>query len=458
MTTSRDEFRYDTLIFDVGGTLIGFHEAEPFRVFLQHAGLPATEEDARAFHRRLMAILLAERHKVQGQGAQGQELRAWWQANFHLAWPGRPDLAEEMLDWLFAGRFDRLFADVLPTLEMLRAAGISMGVLSNFGPHLEDVLQGLDVRAYFDFVIISAVVGIAKPDRRVFDLAVEASGAPRERLLYVGDHVGDDIEGAWGAGLDAVLIDRLGHFAEAPCPRIGNLLELGRYIRFPSQPARAILFDLDGVVLDSSPAHLASWQQALAPLGIALTGQDLYPLEGMPTQPTAKEFVARFQGRTISDEEARRLAETKQRLFVGLFETAFVPGIVPLLHDLRGRGYRLGLVTGSSRRMVDRALASPALQGLFHVIVTGDEVGSGKPDPEPYRTAAERLGLPPAECLVVENSPLGTQSAKAAGMACVALETTLPAERLPEADRAFDSVRSLGAWLLGEAPASGRLP
>jgi len=450
MPTSTNEFRYDAVILDVGGTFIGFHEWVPFQEFLADAGLPATDDDARRFHRQVLSTISKERDSAGGLGAHGQELFTWWRGVFAKVWPDRPDLADKMARWLYAGRFDSLFADVLPALEALRSLGMPMGVVSNFDMHLEDLLRRLGLLGYFDFVIVSAAVGVAKPDPHIFDLAVSRAGRPRHRLLYVGDHVGDDVGGARGAGLDAVLIDRGDRHAEALCPRIGSLLELVDYIRLPTCPARAIILDMDGVVLDSMPTHLLTWQRTLAPLGIDLSADDLYSLEGVPTPPTAKLLVERFLGRACPDEEAQRLAEAKRALFRQIFEPALIPGIGPLLHDLRGRGYRLGLVTGSARSLVDESLVPTGAGDLFDTMVTGDQVSRGKPDPEPYRTAAARLGLSPAECLVVENAPLGIQSAKTAGMACVALETTLAAERLSAvgADQVFPDAHTLRAWLL----------
>ena len=448
MPTPTPEFRYEMVIFDVGGTLIGFHEPEPFQEFLAWAGLPATDDDARRFHRRLVSVIVAERDGAQGLGAHGRDLRAWWRGIFAQTWPDRADLAEEMLAWLFANRFDRLFSDVMPALEALHGLGLPLAVVSNFDTHLRDLLRELDLLHHFEFVIVSAEVGIAKPEPGIFELAVARAKRPRERLLYVGDHIGDDIEGAWGAGLDAVLIDRGNRRRGALCPRIGSLLELADYVRAPTEPARAIILDMDGVVLDSMPTHLLTWQRTLAPLGVDLTAEDLYPLEGIPTEATAKLLTERLLGQPCSDEEAQRLADAKRALFGQLFNPTFVPGIVPLLYDLRGRGYRLGLVTGSARSVVDGSLAPTGVTELFDSVVTGDQVSRGKPDPEPYRSAAARLELSPQACLAVENAPLGIESAKAAGMACVALETTLPAERLLNADRVFPDTVSLRAWLL----------
>lgn len=442
------EFRYGTIIFDVGGTLLGFHEREPFQEFLAGVGLPAGDEDAREVHRRFVSVVVATRDGAEGLGANERPLYDWWRNIFARTWPDRPDLAEEMYRWFRANHFDRPFADVIPALEALHGLGMPLGILSNFGTGLEQLLRERGLRDYFSFLIVSALVGVAKPDPTIFDHAVTAAGQPRCRLLYVGDHYGDDVAGARAAGLDVVLVDRADRHGDKPCSRIHSLLDLLRYIRPPASDRRAVILDMDGVVLDSMPAHLRSWQQALAPLGIRLTAADTYPLEGMPTEPTAQQLTEQFLGQACSDEEAQLLAETKRRFFVEDFEPVTIPGIVPLLYDLRGRGYRLALVTGSAMAVMEQMLAPLGVLDLFEVIVTGDQVSRGKPGPEPYRLAAGRLGLVPGECLVVENAPLGIQAAKAAGMACIALETSLPAEQLAGAEQAFPDVKTLRAWLL----------
>jgi beta-phosphoglucomutase len=446
------ELRYDTVVLDVGGTLMGFHDRAPFRQFLAQADLAHDDEAVERLHRRLMAIIVARRDGAQGLGASGDDLYDWWHGIFREAWPQRADLAQEMLDWMFAGRFDRLFDDALPALEALRSLGLGLGVLSNFGPHLREVLDNLGLLPFFDFVVVSAEVGLAKPDPRIFDRVVEEAGVPRKRILYVGDHVGDDVEGARGAGLDAVLIDRGDRHRQALCPRIDSLERLARYVRPPSRPAPALLFDMDGVVVDSMPMHLRTWQEALAPLGIELTADELYPLEGVPTVRTAQMLVQQIAGRSCPEEEALRLAARKQELFRRGFSPVLVPGMGPLLHDVQGRGYRLGLVTGSDRQVADQTLGPVGVAGLFEALVSGDEVVRGKPDGEPYRRAAERLGLPPGRCLAVENAPLGVEAAVAAGMRCVALQTTLPAERLAAAgaERVFADVPALRSWLLAQ--------
>lgn len=446
------DLRYDAVVLDVGGTMMGFHDRTPFRQFLAEADLAHDDASVEQLHRRLMTVIVARRDGAQGLGASGDELYDWWHGIFRQTWPQRADLAQKMLDWLFAGRFDRVFDDTVPALEALQGLGLRLGVLSNFGPHLHDVLAHLGLLSFFEFVVVSADVGLAKPDPRIFALVVNEAGAPRQRILYVGDHVGDDIEGARGAGLDAVLIDRHDRHTQALCPRIGSLEHLARYVRPPSRPGQAVLFDMDGVVIDSMPMHLRTWQQALEPLGVELTADDLYPLEGVPTVRTAQLLTERLLGEPCSEEEARRLAEHKRQLFYEDFHPVLVPGMGPLLHDVQGRGYRIGLVTGSDRRVADETLGPTGIADMFETVVSGDEVTRGKPDPEPYRRAAGRLGLPPDRCLVVENAPLGVEAAVAAGMRCVTLQTTLPSERLAAAgaERAFPDAAGLRAWLLAE--------
>ena len=446
--TRGSELRYDAVLFDVGGTLIGFADAEPFRQFLGSAGLPAEEEDGRRLYGRFLGVIRAERDRAQGVGATEDGLEGFWRSVFALVWPTEPDLADAMFEAFRANRFDRLLDDVRPTLDQLSRAGLRLAVISNFTGGLDGLLTQLGVRDYFEFVITSAQVGLAKPDPRIFDLATRRLELPRRRLLYVGDHFGDDIVGARSAGLDAVLVDQGFRGDALACPRIGRLRDLVRYVRVPTGPARALLFDFDGVVLDSFSAHLRAWQETLRPLGIHVGARDLALNEGVPTEPMVHLFLRDLLGRDGDAEETARLAATKRNLFREYLRLRPIPGVLQLLHDAHGRGYRVGLVTGAARAEVTGILELMGVQELFEVIVAAEDTARGKPYPEPYQAAAAALDLAASACLAIENAPRGIQSARAAGMSCVALETTLPSGQLGEAERTFRDATALSDWLL----------
>jgi putative hydrolase of the HAD superfamily len=134
---------------------------------------------------------------------------------------------QELLDSTNGGDFQKVYEDVVPTLEALKMRGRRLGIISNFSPNCESLLNQLGIGHYFDFFIVSGILGIEKPDPRIFQAAVQAAGRDVSELVYVGDSVFHDVEGARKAGMDAVLIDRADRFPEQPC-RVRDLRELAR--------------------------------------------------------------------------------------------------------------------------------------------------------------------------------------------------------------------------------------
>ncbi len=119
-----------------------------------------------------------------------------------------------------------LFPDVLPTLDALRAAGVTMGVVSDWGHGLESILLELELGDYFAFLVVSSRLGIAKPDPGVFDLALSRIGVPAREAIYIGDTYLKDVLGARAAGLTPVLLDRVGVAPPADCLTVRSLTEL----------------------------------------------------------------------------------------------------------------------------------------------------------------------------------------------------------------------------------------
>jgi putative hydrolase of the HAD superfamily len=131
------------------------------------------------------------------------------------------------------GYFDSLFPDTSPILERLRSRGVPMGVVSNYGAHLIYTLYKLNIYDYFQFVLVSSLLGVAKPYAGIFEIAIEKAGAPAERILYVGDNVADDIEATRDVGIDAVLINRPGRTPSTAPIVIDSLLDIERFV-FPN--------------------------------------------------------------------------------------------------------------------------------------------------------------------------------------------------------------------------------
>ena len=128
------------------------------------------------------------------------------------------------------GEFETVFDDVFPTLDALTARGFALGILSNFSPNCEDVLRRVGVHRYFSFFVVSAVVGVEKPDPRIFDLTVRAANRSRAEIVYIGDSMFHDIEGAQRAGIDAVLVDRANQYRDWNGTRVQDLRELIGYL------------------------------------------------------------------------------------------------------------------------------------------------------------------------------------------------------------------------------------
>lgn len=124
-----------------------------------------------------------------------------------------------------AGDYHHLIDGAEATLRILAAAGFRLALLSNWSSNLPQILERLNIRHYFEFVIVSSLVGLAKPDRAIFDLAVQKSGCRPDELLYVGDSPASDIAGSQAAGWNSVLIATRHTDADAPL-KVNRLIEL----------------------------------------------------------------------------------------------------------------------------------------------------------------------------------------------------------------------------------------
>jgi HAD superfamily hydrolase (TIGR01509 family) len=208
----------------------------------------------------------------------------------------------------------------------------------------------------------------------------------------------------------------------------------------------AVLFDLDGLMVDSEPHSLASWDAVLATRGIALEQVVIERMFGQRLIDTARMLVQTYH---LPDrpEELAREKETYQIAHLPGRITP-MPGLLSLLDAIEQRGLRKAVASSGMRCYVTAVLKEVCLTERFPTIVTGDVVTNGKPAPDIFLAAARMLHIEPRHCLVLEDAPSGVQAAKAAGMRCVAVPNVhTQSLDLSLADWRLPSLTAVGAQL-----------
>ena len=213
----------------------------------------------------------------------------------------------------------------------------------------------------------------------------------------------------------------------------------------------AVLFDMDGVLVDSTDAHVAAWTQFLEERGIPVPEGGVRSLFGR----RAQEALAMLLDREPDAPIVRAaLAELEGYATALLADHApgerLVPGAPELIHELLGAGWKVAVGTSARRHVAEHALG--ALLPAFDVVVTAEDVSRGKPDPAVYLAAARRLAVPADACVVVEDAVAGVQAGVAAGMYVVAVPTTAPIAQLCDAgaERVLERVTDLPRLLARE--------
>ena len=207
-----------------------------------------------------------------------------------------------------------------------------------------------------------------------------------------------------------------------------------------------VIFDMDGVIVDGMPYHIKSWKEALSTIDMSASDLDIYLMEGMTGRETMEIFV-RKSNRSISEEIADKIVKLKRKIFNDIFTVTLMKDIEGFLLELKDRQYNLALVTGTRLEVVKKVLQM-GLENIFEVIVTGEMVNKGKPNPEPYLRAVDELKARKEDCIVIENAPAGITSAKNAGLTCFAVQTSLSEEYLQDADMIFQNIDEVSKFLL----------
>lgn len=193
---------------------------------------------------------------------------------------------------------------------------------------------------------------------------------------------------------------------------------------------RAVIFDLDGVIVNSHPAHLQAWKALLASLDRSVSEGDLlFAMGGYKRDVILQYFLGE-----LSAEEVKEYGAKKDALFrASARDLKTVAGFPGFFASVQAAGLPIAVASSASRWRVESTLKRLGIQRGFRAIVTGDDVAESKPDPAIFQLAARSLGISPADILVCEDAVAGIQGAKRAGMKCLAIAAEGHAALLREA-------------------------
>ena len=202
--------------------------------------------------------------------------------------------------------------------------------------------------------------------------------------------------------------------------------------------AYAVLWDMDGVLVDTEPFHWEAWRRLSREAGFPMSYEDFRRTFGWRNEEILRELI----GPNISDQRVAELGDRKEELYRDAVRGNVrpLPGAMELLRKLREAGFRQAVASSAPKANIELILEELGIEGYFDAVLCDRDVERGKPDPQIFLRAAERLGVAPSRCLVIEDAVMGVRAAKRAGMACLAVTTTHPAEALSEADRVVASL------------------
>ena len=206
------------------------------------------------------------------------------------------------------------------------------------------------------------------------------------------------------------------------------------------QNLQAVLWDMDGVIVDTFDEHYRAWGRIFAELGKPFTLEDFRRTFGMNNRNVFRTLL----GYDLAEEEFQALSDRKERYFRESIHghNQMLPGVGEWLARFDAWGVRQALATSAPQENIDAHLAELGIAHWFTVLVSGEKL-PGKPDPAVFLRAAELLDKAPQHCLVIEDSVAGVAAAKAGGMKCVAVLTTNPPEKLIAADVVVKNLRDL---------------
>jgi beta-phosphoglucomutase len=179
--------------------------------------------------------------------------------------------------------------------------------------------------------------------------------------------------------------------------------------------SKAVLWDMDGTLVDSGELHWIAWRNTMAKEGIVITREQFLSTFGQRND----SIISSWLGSAANAERIERIARAKEELYRHLVSRVGIapePGVARWLRRLHKRGWQQAIASAAPRANIDAVLEALSAEHIFQGIVSAEEVHRGKPDPEVYMLAASRIGVPAERCVVVEDASAGIEGARRAGM------------------------------------------
>jgi len=207
--------------------------------------------------------------------------------------------------------------------------------------------------------------------------------------------------------------------------------------------AKAVIWDMDGVIADTAPYHLSAWQEVFQEMGVKFTKEDFRHSFGQRNDTIIRNTL----GEETSQEEIDAISGKKEASFRRRIEQNLkpLPGVIKLITSLKEHGFKIALASSAPIENIQLLSTGLGIENYFQTIISDKDVTEGKPSPQGFLLAAQRLGVEPKKCIVIEDSVAGVTAAKRAGMHCLAITNTHPRRSLKQAEFIVDTLEAVTA-------------
>ena len=204
---------------------------------------------------------------------------------------------------------------------------------------------------------------------------------------------------------------------------------------------KAVIWDMDGVIVDTAQYHLKGWQIVFRKRGVSYTEEDFRRNTGKRSDTIIKSVL----GRKIEQGEIMAIIQEKDENFRQLMGQNIrpFPGVIKLITSLKKHDFKIAIASSAPMENIQLITQSLKIHNRFDAIISGWEVTKGKPDPQTFLLAAEKLGVEAENCIVIEDAISGVTASKRAGMCCLAVTNTTPRKDLREADLVIDTLEEI---------------